>query len=143
MLVLARCSKKGARGFTTLYLGKYSYVFEWNLIFFLNISILFNISIIDALQNHFKMILNNAILSSNFVDIILPNWLKDWSYVDKSAIKRIADTFSKQWIHFERSVRHPPISTILNCISLIQKLVSSWYSAILKKGKIIGDEDEN
>ena len=96
MLVLARCSKKGARGFTTLYLGKYSYVFEWNLIFFLNISILFNISIIDALQNHFKMILNNAILSSNFVDIILPNWSKDLSYVDKSAIKRIADTFSKQ-----------------------------------------------
>ena len=36
-----------------------------------------------------------------------------WSYSDKATRKMIDVTFSKQWIHFRRSDRWPPTSTML------------------------------
>ena len=36
-----------------------------------------------------------------------------WSYSDNATKKMIEVTFSKQWIHFRRSERWPPTSTIL------------------------------
>lgn len=38
---------------------------------------------------------------------------KIWSYSESATRKMIEVTFSKQWIHFRRSDRWPPTSTIL------------------------------
>ena len=50
-----------------------------------------------------------------------------WSYSDKATKKMIDVTFSKQWIHFRRSDRWPPTSTILKCKRCFEfQVVRSW-----------------
>ena len=54
---------------------------------------------------------NNATLS--FILFVSPSSARTWSYSFAAEMKMMLVMFSKQWIHFRRSDRCPPTSSIL------------------------------
>ena len=55
-----------------------------------------------------------------------------WSYSLKATKNMMDVTFSKQWIHFRRSDRCPPTSTILKLYDDFVKTLSLWSIMLLK-----------
>lgn len=89
------------------------------LSFCLKRSTLLRKRMIDVLMNHRELTTE----SKSTRDSIMRFWLlsssRTWSYSLRATQKMIEVTFSKQWIHFLRSLLCPPTSNMLNRSSVV------------------------
>lgn len=76
-------------------------------------SILFKKRIMLVRMNHRELQMESKRARDSCIRLILSSSYSDWSYSDMATRNTMAVTFSKQWIHFFRSLRWPPTSNSL------------------------------